>query len=183
MWRGRKVARARRHCQQIIEWNVASPELVASCEALIHEADSLNVGQRAPSFCVKDLRGDTVGLAYYRGKVLVLHFWAPSCGPCGAIYPHLRKIAHDYPRDAVSLVGVSQDTDVEAVRSRAMEEGLTWPQICEGSGGKDRLSGLYNVMGIPAIYVLDGSGQIAAKLVGEKSGAELERAVRALVDH
>jgi len=150
-------------------------------QGYIYESENLNIGQPAPLFSLKDIGGKFVDLANCHGKVLVLHFWSATCSFCRLLCPHLRKIAKEYPEDKVALIGVSKDTDLDLCRAKVEEEGFTWPQICEGNGWKDTVFRLYNITGIPRAYIIDSTGRIAFKIVGGKSGEELEEAVRSLI--
>lgn len=180
---GEEFEEARKLYEQIIAWN-ASERHVEQARGHIYEFDNLNIGQPAPHFRIPDIDGQPVDLADCLGRVVVLHFWGTDCGWCQFIYPPLRKIAQEYPGEKVALIGVSEDTDLDVLRSRVKEEEFTWPQICEGKGWQDTVFKLFNVGGIPAEYVLDREGKIAAKLHGggEGSGEELEDAVRCCVD-
>ena len=175
-----EVEKSRQGFEQIIEWNAAE-WFVEHAKGYLYEFDNLNKGQPAPHFVVQDVKSNPIDLEAYRGRILVMHFWSTDCGACHMIYPHLRKIDQDYSKDDLALIGASGDTDFDALRVKIKEEGFTWPQICEGNGWKDTVFKLYNVVSIPAVYILDGTGDIACKLVGGDRGEELEEAVRYLV--
>ena len=179
-WMGKdETEKARQGFEQIIEWN-GSEWHVEQAKGNVYEIQSLNVGQPAPHFAVNDIDGNPIDLEDYRGKVVLLHFWSTGCGFCRYVYPHLRKIAEEYPEDKVALIGISEDMDFETLRATIKEEEFTWPQLCEGKGWKDTVVRLYNVNGIPSAYILDRDGNIAFKISGGKSGQEIEEAVSSL---
>ena len=152
--------KARQGFKQIIKWNAAE-WFVEHAKGYLYEFDSLNIGQPAPHFAVQDVNSNLIDLETFCGRILVLHFWSTDCGACHMIYPHLRKIDQDYPKDELALIGASGDTDFDVLRIKIKEENFTWPQICEGNGWKDTVFKLYNVVAIPAVYILDDSGDIA----------------------
>jgi peroxiredoxin len=172
--------KARQAFEQVLAWDVSAWH-VDFARGYIYEVEHLNVSQPAPLFRLKDIDGNWVDLAEYRGRVTILHFWSTTCGPCARFYPHLRKIVEDHQDQAFGLIGFSEDYDLEAARKKVQEEQLTWPQICEGNGWKDTAFKLFNITGIPSAYVIDPSGRIALKVVGSDRIEELEATVCSLL--
>ena len=136
----------------------------------LYEATCLRPGQPAPHFEADDLTGGRVSLAHFAGRILVLHFWGSTCGPCEMVYPHLRAIAERFV-GSVALVGVSEDPERGRAAVCAEREGLVWPIVCDGLGFGGPVFRLYNVTGIPKIYVIDAECCIVDVMMGA-NGAE-----------
>ncbi|MCI0693391.1 TlpA family protein disulfide reductase [candidate division KSB1 bacterium] len=145
----------------------------------LYELDSLNVGQLAPDFIAKDIKGNTITLSGLKGKVVLLDFWATWCGPCLPEIPHLKKIYSDYRNKDFMVIGISLDGDIADLQKFIDEQKIGWHQILSENGWEGKIARLYNITGIPSTYVIDRQGRIAFKnLRGEK----LRSSVNALVE-
>jgi thiol-disulfide isomerase/thioredoxin len=101
----------------------------------------------------------------YKGKVVLLDFWATWCGPCIAELPNLTKVYEDLHPKGLEILGVSLDSEDKKAGLAAFtkEKGMTWTQICDGKGWKAGLAQLYAVRGIPACFLVDaGTGRLIA---------------------
>lgn len=142
----------------------------------LYEMDHLGVGQAAPVFDAKDIRGNTVRLADLNGKVVLLDFWATWCGPCLGELPHVKRVHTDFAnRDDFVLIGISLDADGIALLDSLEANGIDWPQVCGLAEFDDPVPRLYNVRGIPDTYLLDREGRIVARGL---RGDELHDAVK-----
>ncbi|MGH9842598.1 MAG: redoxin domain-containing protein [Blastocatellia bacterium] len=131
-------------------------------EGNLFEMESLNVGQPAPQFAFKGANGAPVSLAGYKGKVVLLNFWASWCGICAKEFPLLKELAANRQDQGLVIIGVSFDEEEQPFQDAIKKHGLTWPQIRDG---KERaIARLFNVQEQPAHYILDREGRIAAKL-------------------
>lgn len=151
----------------------------------------LKVGKVAPAILGEDLDGRPLDLGAYRGKVVVLCFWATWCGPCMAMVPHERELARRMEGKPFALVGVNSDEADQRGKAKkaALDERMTWPSFWDGGvGGPIQMR--YNVDHYPTTYVLDPEGRIRAidlrgedldravdgLLIGPKTGAKLDAA-------
>ena len=176
-WNMLEIARARDGFKQIIEWN-ASPEHVERAKGNLYELDYLTQGKVAPDFETRDIDGQPIRLSEFRGKIVVIDFWATWCGPCLADMPYLKRISSRYATDQVVIIGVTLDDDLEKLRQKIQSDHLDWPHIREGSDFKGKLVRLYNVNGVPKKYILDRNGRIVDKGARKE---QLEQAVASLL--
>lgn len=124
-------------------------------------------GFAAPSFAAVDAFGESLSLEEFRGRIVVLDFWAGWCAPCVAELPTLRRVVAEFGDERVVVLGINLDRDVDAFRAAVAEHGIDWPQIYDGSGGP--IGNLYRIAGIPMTYVINADGVIVARgLRGER---------------
>ena len=133
-------------------------------------------GQVLPEFSpVVDLDGKTVSLADYRGKLVLLDFWATWCGPCIAELPNVKEVYEKYHDKGFEIIAISLDTDEAALRKFIREHQLPWRQTFDGAGWKTPLVQQYGIRGIPAQFLIDREGRvISVKARGERLGALIE---------
>ena len=116
----------------------------------------------APDFVLTGLSGQRVALADFRGKKVLLHFFATWCGVCRLELPSLRGLAHRLGPDEVLIAVVEDSTDVEAVRRFAREHELSYPILL----GSPEVLRAYRVSAFPTNYFVSGDGTIAGSTVG-----------------
>ena len=131
-------------------------------------------GAKFPDFAEKDVAGKPLSIANYKGKVVLLDFWATWCGPCVRELPNVIKIYETYHQQGLEIIGISLDKDQQKLLSFAKEKNMTWPQYFDGLVWQNKLAVKYGVESIPATYLLDGQGTIIGK---DLRGEELEQAV------
>lgn len=121
---------------------------------------------RAPPLEGVDLDGAPRSLAEFRGRPVLVYFWATWCPVCRAERGTVRAIAEDYPVLSVAL----EDTAPAALRAYVEEHGLDFPVLRDADGG---LAHRYGVRGVPAFFVIDGAGMIRSAAVGYTTGPGL----------
>jgi peroxiredoxin len=129
----------------------------------------------APDFSLKDADGKAVRLSDYKGKVVLLDFWATWCGPCRIEIPWLKEFQRKYKDRGFEVVGVSMDDDGwQAVKPFAAELGINYRLVI----GDDTTAQLYGgVDALPTTFVIDRDGKIAAVHVGLTSKSEIEHGI------
>ena len=127
------------------------------------QRERLAEGKVAPEFSYPTPDGKkNLGPQDFKGKILVLDFWASWCGPCRQEIPHLKEAYKAYHDKGVEFFSVSIDKDGAAWRKAMKEENMPWEQAQASKAGKDVMK-LYQFSGIPYILILDKDGKIVAK--------------------
>jgi thiol-disulfide isomerase/thioredoxin len=143
----------------------------------LHKLSHLAIGKVAPEIAGEDLYGRPMKLSDYRGKIVVLVFWATWCGPCMGLVPHERTLVERLKDKPFVLLGIDGDNDRERAKTAVKQERITW-RSWWNSGPTGPITAQYKVEGWPAVYVLDEHGVIRHKQVFEES---LDEAVDALL--
>jgi len=136
----------------------------------------LNEGTQFPDFKEKDVMGKPLSVADYKGKVVLIDFWATWCGPCKAELPNVLKTYGKYHSKGFEIIGISLDDDKSKLTTFTAQNKMTWQQFFDGQGWKNKLAVKYGVEAIPMTYLLGGDGKIIGKNL---RGDELEKAVAA----
>ncbi len=134
----------------------------------------------APNFTLKDADGKTVHLTDYRGKVVLLDFWATWCPPCKLEIPWLIDIERKNKDRGFEVLGVSMDDEGwEVVKPFMREVGMNYRVVI----GNDTVAEMYgNVESLPETFLIDHEGKIAAVHIGLASRKEFEDEVAQLLD-
>lgn len=130
-------------------------------------------------FTIKDLDGKDVSLASFKGKVILLNFWATWCGPCKAEIPGFVELQAAYPKDLV-VIGYSVDDDAPKARAFAQEYKMNYP-ILLGLGREDVQDAFGPLWGIPASFLISRDGNVCKKHMGIAPKAVFEKEVKALL--
>ncbi len=135
---------------------------------------TLAVGSKFPDFAEKDLDGKPLSIAGYKGKVLLVDFWATWCGPCVKELPNVLSAYEKHHKSGFDVVGISLDSSEQKLKDFITSKKMPWRQYFDGKGWESKLGGQYGVKSIPATYLLDGTGTIIGK---DLRGDDLEKAV------
>ncbi|MBF9143662.1 TlpA disulfide reductase family protein [Hymenobacter properus] len=139
------------------------------------------VGQPAPAFSQKTPDGKTVSLADYRGKYVLVDFWASWCGPCRAENPNVTKVYNEFKGRNFDILGVSLDDEKGRAKwLKAVEDDhLAWTQVSDLKGWQNEAAQRYHVRAIPQNFLVDPTGKIvAANLRGEELKTTLAKLIK-----
>jgi thiol-disulfide isomerase/thioredoxin len=131
-------------------------------------------GMKFPGFNEKDVAGKPLSPDNYKGKVLLVDFWATWCGPCVGELPNVLATYQKHHDKGFDIIGISLDQDQAKLTSFLKDKNVTWQQYFDGKGWGNKLAVQYGVESIPATFLLDAQGNILGK---DLRGEALEEAV------
>lgn len=143
----------------------------ASLEEQMGNERTLGYGQVAPDFIQADPDGKEVSLKDFRGKYVLVDFWASWCGPCRQENPNVVQAYQKYKSKNFMVLGVSLDRDKPRWLQAISDDQLTWPHVSDLKFWQNEVAKLYKVSSIPQNYLLDPEGRIIGKNL---RGAALE---------
>jgi thiol-disulfide isomerase/thioredoxin len=117
----------------------------------------------APDFHLLDTNRNPVSLSSYRGKMVLLNFWATWCGPCKEEMPSMEKLSQNFGSQALAVLAINQREDGALVNKFMKTHSLSFTAPLDTTG---RVAGYYRVYGIPVSYLVDANGQA----IGMKAG-------------
>ena len=138
------------------------------------------VGARkaAPAFALTDANGSLVRLSDYRGRIVLLDFWATSCGGCKVEIPWYKEFADKYKGNGLAVIGVSLDDEGwKIVKPFLAKNPINYPVVIGG----DNLIKLYGIEAMPTTLLIDRDGNIAASHVGMVDKSKFEAEIRVLL--
>lgn len=145
----------------------------------VFQIRNLGVGKTAPDISGEDIDGGSFKLSDYRGKAVVLSFWASWCGPCMELVPHECELAEIYKDKPFAIVGVNADPDKAALENVLSKHQISWRSFwCGEDGPLGGIARAWNVNAWPTTYLIDHRGVIRGRDV---KGAALDAMVKQMV--
>lgn len=133
----------------------------------------IDIGEEAPDFTLEDLDGNKVSLKDYRGKIVLLNFWATWCPPCREEMPDLDKIYLEQKDEDFVILAVNGGEAKEDVKEFIDDKGYSFPVLLDTA--KLDVNFTYNVAFIPTSFMIDKEGKIRAIKSGPMSYAEISQ--------
>jgi peroxiredoxin len=152
--------------------------ILLGCCALGYSENAL-VNKHAPVFARTDLHTSRqIHLSDYRGKVVLLNFWATWCAPCLLEMPRFVEWQRQYGKSGLQVLGVSMDNEDSPVRSLDRKLNLNYPVMM----GDEKLGELYGgILGLPVTYLVDRTGVVRARFQGEADLDKMEEHLKLLL--
>jgi len=142
----------------------------------VQALQKLTPGMRAPRFARTGLDGKLVNLAAFKGKVVLIDFWASWCAPCVIAIPHFRDLQTRLRAQGLQVVGVSMDDSVLEAKAAAARLGVNYPVVM----GDAKLAIAYGgILGLPVEMLVGKDGRILSIWRGETPPTTIEKAVKA----
>lgn len=160
-------------------WLSEAKEAKQTITTNMEMATSLQPGKAVPSISYPDDKGKMQSLDKYKGKYILMDFWASWCGPCRAAVPKVKELYSQYHNDGLEIVSISIDTDEQAWRKAMDEEKMPWEQML--SPDLDETMKLFQFGGIPTLYMVDTEGKIIDRFTGYSPDAEAE--IKSILDN
>jgi len=139
---------------------------------------AIETGQDAPDFALTDVDGKPVSLSEFKGKVIILNFFATWCPPCRAEIPDFIELTKAYG-DKLAIIGVS-DEDQDGVKSLVKSQGINYPVLIDREG---KASSAYGpIRAVPTTFVIDKNFKIRRHYIGARSREEFENDIKEILE-
>ena len=170
---GMKAVRAK------LDASLAGSEYVNQIESMISRMEKVQVGSVAPDFTLPDVDGNPVSLSSFRGKYVLVDFWAAWCPDCRKENPNIVAAWEKYKDKNFAVLGVSLDRKRDQWLAAIEKDNLTWTQVSDLKYWDSEAAVLYCIRWIPMSFLIDPEGKIVAiGLEGEELHNKLEELLK-----
>jgi len=153
---------------------IEKSEYVTQLKEFVQEQKKTDDGAVAPDFTMNDTEGKPVSLSSFKGKIVLVDFWASWCGPCRQENPNVVKLYQQYHSKGFEILGVSLDRGKDEWLKAIKADNLTWTHVSDLKYWQNAAARLYGVNSIPQSFLLDKEGKIIGKsLRGEELAKKL----------
>ncbi len=137
------------------------------------------IGTQMTDFTQADTSGNPVKFSSFKGKYVLVDFWASWCGPCRAENPNVLKVYNAYKDKGFTVVGISLDDKAANWKKAIRDDKMPWVQLSDLKGWKNDISVSFGIQSIPGNLLIDPSGKIVAR---DLRGAMLENKLKELLN-
>jgi cytochrome c biogenesis protein CcmG/thiol:disulfide interchange protein DsbE len=159
-------------------WPSASPHEMAYVGQVSADLKTLKYRQPPPAFVLKDSSGSDVRLSDYKGRVVLLNFWATTCGGCRTEVPWLIGFEQQYKSRGFEVIGISLDNSWKVMDPFLREEQVNYKIVL----GDDDTTGRYGLTAMPMTLLIDRAGNLSGASVGLINKDECQREILRLLD-
>ncbi|HKW28350.1 MAG TPA: TlpA disulfide reductase family protein [Verrucomicrobiae bacterium] len=166
-----------KHDFPTVQINGNTDETISGLEPVVAQWKiwhSLTAGTKFSGFAATNIFGQALSTDDYKGKVVLVDFWATWCPPCRAALPDLLKTYSEYHSQGFEIIGVSLDDNLQKLLAFTRMMNMPWPQTCDGQGWTGGLVTQYGVYRLPSTVLFNGQGIIIGR---DLRGDALEQAV------
>jgi len=157
-------------------WKVFAFVLILMGSSMSYAAEE---GEKAPDFTLPDISQKEVRLSDYRGKVIILDFWAPECNPCRMEIPDFVELQKEWADQGLQIIGITLSrTRLEVLKSFAKTHKINYPVLL---GDEVILRKYGPIRGIPTTFVIDKEGKIYKKYIGYRKKKIFEEDIKKLL--
>lgn len=148
--------------------------LIKSNDLSVGSSEKSMLDEYENDFTLIDLEGNEISMHDYKGKIVVLNFWATWCPPCQAEIPDFVEVSDAYLDKGVQFVGISDDF-INSLKAFKIQYKINYPILLEGT--KDNTFAKWNIRSIPHTFILNGKGEIVFNQIGRMSKDQLIQAI------
>ena len=156
-----------------------SVKSLADLKASIAEEKSKMSNRKATEFSMADVNGQQIALSSFRGRYVLLDFWASWCQPCRLDNPNIVRVFNKNKNKNFTILGVSLDKDKNAWLKAIQQDGLTWTHVSDLQYWNNAAAAIYGVQSIPSNFLIDPQGNIVAENL---HGLELEAKLKEVLE-
>jgi peroxiredoxin len=159
--------------------NVSQYKIYLEQKSAKEKGNPASIGKEAPEFVLPDVKGKMVRLSSFRGKYVLVDFWASWCGPCRQESPNVVRAYNKFKGSKFDILSVSLDDNKDKWLGAIEKDQLTWTHVSDLKAWESSVVRLYQVEGIPATFLLDPNGVVVARdLRGDALEKKLEELLK-----